>query len=44
MRYVLGYLTAGEPVRRGTLQSTWLVKTCAEYNALGVTRETLDMY
>lgn len=44
MRYVLGCLTAGEPVRRGTLQSTWLVKTCAECNALGVARETLDVY
>jgi len=44
MRYVLGCLRAEEPVRRGTLQSTWLVKTRAECNALGVTRETLDKH
>jgi len=44
MRYVLSSLRAEEPVQRGTIQSTWLVKTRAECNALGVTWETLETH
>lgn len=44
MRYVLDCLRFGQLVQRGTLQSTWLSKTRAECDALGVTQKTLEAY
>ena len=44
MRDVLACIRAEESVRRGTLQSTWKLKTYAECDALGLSQEAINLY
>ena len=44
IQYVLNCLRVGMSVQRGTIQCTWLLKTRAECDALGVSQEIIEKY